>query len=157
MRTCTAEVWYGDYFVNETKISILPMMAKDAPAVLDMMRVFYASPVVLSNGSEEIFRNDIEACVSDNPYASGYVLRSGEQMAGYAMLAHSFSTESGAPCVWVEDLYLLPEFRGQGIGSAFLKYVRRRLYCAWKRNKAMFVQSPHMRRMVTRNCPIWNL
>ena len=124
MRTCTAEVWYGDYFVNETKISILPMMAKDAPAVLDMMRVFYASPAVLSNGSEEIFRNDIEACVSDNPYASGYVLRSGEQMAGYAMLAHSFSTESGAPCVWVEDLYLLPEFRGQGIGSAFLKYVR---------------------------------
>ena len=63
MRACTAEVWYGDYFVNETKISILPMMAKDAPAVLDMMRVFYASPVVLSDGSEEIFRNDIEACL----------------------------------------------------------------------------------------------
>ena len=105
-------------------INILPMTAEDAPTVLEMMRVFYASPALLSNGSEEIFRNDIEACVSDNPYASGYVLHTGEKMAGYAMLAHSFSTESGAPCIWIEDLYLLPEFRGQGIGSAFLKYVR---------------------------------
>lgn len=110
--------------MTETKISILPMTAEDAPAVLNMMRVFYASPAVLSNGSEEIFCNDINACLSDNPYASGYVLRAGEKMAGYAMLAHSFSTESGVPCIWVEDLYLLPEFRGKGFGSAFLKYVR---------------------------------
>ena len=110
--------------MNETKISILPMTAEDTRAVLDMMRVFYASPAVLSNGSEEIFRNDVEACVSKNPYVSGYMLRTGEKMIGYAMLAHSFSTESGAPCIWIENLYLLPEFRGQGIGSTFLKYVR---------------------------------
>ena len=42
------------------------------------------------------------------------------QVAGYAMAAKSFSTEFGKPCVWLEDLYLKPEFRGQGIGSAFL-------------------------------------
>jgi ribosomal protein S18 acetylase RimI-like enzyme len=84
------------------------------------MRAFYASPAVLTNGSEEIFAADIDACVSNNPYLEGYMLLWEGQVAGYAMAAKSFSTEFGKPCVWLEDLYLKPEFRGQGIGSAFL-------------------------------------
>ena len=52
---------------------IRKMEAKDRPAVLEMMRVFYASPAVLSNGSEEIFQNDIDACVGSNPFLDGYV------------------------------------------------------------------------------------
>ena len=39
------------------------------------------------------------------------------------MLAKSFSTEFGKPCVWVEDLYVKDAYRGQGIGSQFLAYV----------------------------------
>ncbi|MBR6634987.1 MAG: GNAT family N-acetyltransferase, partial [Clostridia bacterium] len=30
-------------------------------------------------------------------------------------------TEFGKPCIWLEDLYISPECRGMGIGSAFLK------------------------------------
>lgn len=37
------------------KNQIRPMVEEDRNGVLDMMRVFYASPAVLSNGSEEIF------------------------------------------------------------------------------------------------------
>ena len=96
------------------------MTEADRETVLSMMRTFYASPAVLTNGSEEIFAADIDACVSNNPYLEGYMLLWEGQVAGYAMAAKSFSTEFGKPCVWLEDLYLKPEFRGQGIGSAFL-------------------------------------
>ena len=96
------------------------MTEADRETVLSMMRTFYASPAVLTNGSEEIFAADIDACVSNNPYLEGYMLPWEGQVAGYAMAAKSFSTEFGKPCVWLEDLYLKPEFRGQGIGSAFL-------------------------------------
>ena len=34
---------------------IREMTIEDKASVLEMMRVFYASPAVLSNGSEEIF------------------------------------------------------------------------------------------------------
>ena len=44
------------------------MVRDDAKIIIDMMRVFYASPAVLSNGSEEIFENDVENCVNDSPY-----------------------------------------------------------------------------------------
>ena len=96
------------------------MTEADRETVLSMMRTFYASPAVLTNGSEEIFAADIDACVSNNPYLEGYMILWDDQVAGYAMAAKSFSTEFGKPCVWLEDLYLKPEFRGQGIGSAFL-------------------------------------
>ena len=104
-------------------MEIRKMNHGDQEQVLAMMRVFYASPAVLSNGSEEIFRVDVEACVGDNPFLEGYVFVENGLLLGYGMLAKSFSTEFGRPCVWIEDLYLTEESRGKGIGSAFLHFV----------------------------------
>ena len=39
------------------------------------------------------------------------------------MLAKSFSTEFGKPCIWIEDLYVKDEYRGRGIGSRFLRFI----------------------------------
>ena len=99
------------------------MTAAHEAAVLDMMRAFYASPAVLSNGSEEIFRNDVAACVSDSPFLEGYVFADGETLMGYAMVATTFNCEYGRICKWIEDLYILPEYRGKGIGGAFLDHI----------------------------------
>lgn len=103
--------------------TIRPMENKDKSTVLDMMQVFYASPAVLSNGSEEIFQADFDHCVSDCPYLEGYIFENGDTLQGYAMVAKSFSTEFGKPCIWVEDLYLKDDCRGLGIGSLFLNYI----------------------------------
>ncbi len=103
--------------------TIRPMTAEDKPKVLEMMRVFYASPAVLSNGSEEIFTKDIETCVSSSPYLEGYIMEESGEIQGYAMVAKSYSTEFGKPCSWIEDLYIRDGFRGQGIGKQFLNFV----------------------------------
>lgn len=99
------------------------MTEQDRQTVLDMMRVFYTSPAVLSDGSEEIYNADIDYCVGDSPYLEGYIFEENDTVQGYAMVAKSFSTEFGKPCMWVEDLYMKPEFRGLGIGSQFFKYL----------------------------------
>ena len=102
---------------------IRKMMSEDKSIVMDMMQVFYASPAVLSNGSEEIFEADVENCVNESPYLEGFVFEENEEILGYGMIAKSFSTEFGKPCIWVEDLYFKPEYRGQGIGSKFFEYL----------------------------------
>ena len=99
------------------------MRDADRGSVIEMMRTFYASPAVLSNGSEDIFNADVDACVGDSPYLEGYVFESGGVIQGYAMIAKSFSTEFGKPCIWIEDLYLKDEYRGLGFGSCFLKFI----------------------------------
>ena len=103
--------------------SIRPMVESDRAAVLEMMRVFYASPAVLSNGSEEIFAADIENCVNDNPYLEGYIIENAGNIQGYGMVAKSFSTEFGKSCIWIEDLYIKDAFRGLGIGKVFLDFI----------------------------------
>ena len=108
------------------KSGIRPMEPKDKDAVIGMMRDFYASPAVWSNGSEEIFASDFRHCIEGSPYLEGYVFEDGETVQGYAMIARSFSTEFGKPCVWIEDLYLQPEYRGTGLGSRFLRFVEER-------------------------------
>lgn len=104
-----------------TNFEIRAITAEDESAVLNLMREFYSSPAVFTNGSEEIFRADIKACLDGSPYIEGYVFTADTGVKGYAMLAKSYSTEFGKPCIWLEDLYILPECRGMGIGSAFLK------------------------------------
>ncbi|MBQ7046273.1 MAG: GNAT family N-acetyltransferase [Oscillospiraceae bacterium] len=106
----------------ETKIRA--MVAEDKSAVIEMMRVFYASPAVLSNGSEEIFQNDVENCVNESQYLEGYIFENSDEIQGYAMLAKSFSTEFGKPCIWIEDLYIKDNYRGSGIGSSFMDFVK---------------------------------
>lgn len=95
----------------------------DKSQVVEMMRVFYASPAVLSNGSEEIFEADVDNCVGDSPYLEGYIFESEGTIQGYGMVAKSFSTEFGKPCIWIEDIYIKEEYRGLGIGSLFLHYI----------------------------------
>jgi GNAT superfamily N-acetyltransferase len=106
--------------------TIRAMTEKDKPAVLEMMRVFYASPAVFSNGSDEIFMSDIENCVNGSPYLEGFIIEDSDGIQGYAMAAKSFSTEFGKPCIWIEDLYIKDRYRGRGIGNMLIDFIMKR-------------------------------
>lgn len=103
--------------------AIRMMKPEDKPQVLAMMRDFYRSDAVWTNGSEEIFEADIDNCVGDSPYLEGYIFEEANQIQGYAMIAKSFSTEFGKPCIWIEDLYLQEEARNQGLGQGFFDFI----------------------------------
>ena len=45
------------------------------------------------------------------------------QPAGFALYFFSYSTWMGRPGIYLEDIFVLPEFRGLGIGKALLKRV----------------------------------
>ena len=45
--------------------------------------------------------------------------------AGFALFFHNFSTFLGKPGIYLEDLYVRPEFRGAGIGKRLLVQLAR--------------------------------
>lgn len=104
--------------------TIRNMTLKDKDTVIEMMKVFYASPAVLSNGSLEIFENDVDNCINDSPYLEGFIFEKNDEIQGYAMIAKSFSTEFGKTCIWIEDLYIKEDYRSMGIGSKFFEYIQ---------------------------------
>ena len=107
-------------------IKIRNMIKEDRNCVIEMMKEFYASPAVSTNGSEEIFNHDINNCVSECPYLEGYIFQNNEVIHGYAMIAKSFSTEFGRICICIEDLYIKKEYRGKGIATKFFKYIEQK-------------------------------
>ena len=57
------------------------------------------------------------------PYAEAIVVEYGEQVVGFALFFHNYSTFLTNPGIYVEDLFVLPEFRRKGIGKAMLTYI----------------------------------
>ena len=58
-------------------------------------------------------------------YAEVLLAELENQAAGYALFFHNFSTFVGGPGIYLEDLYVRPMFRGQGIGKAFFQQLAR--------------------------------
>lgn len=104
-------------------IIIRPMKSSDKKEVFQMMRVFYDSPAVEHKAPDEILRKDIDDCISNLPYIEGFIIEKSENIAGYFMTAMSYTTEYGGICVWLEDLYIKPEYRNSGISGKVFEFI----------------------------------
>jgi GNAT superfamily N-acetyltransferase len=65
---------------------------------------------------------------SDPPAARVTIAETGEppEVAGFALWFPTFSTFLGEPGIWLEDLFVRPEYRGAGLGLALLQDLRGR-------------------------------
>lgn len=59
----------------------------------------------------------------DKPYAEVVLAEYGQHAAGFALFFHNYSTFLAKPGIYLEDLFVLPEYRGKGIGKVLLSYL----------------------------------
>ena len=59
------------------------------------------------------------------PYAEAIIARLDGQPVGYALWFHNYSTFLSKPGLYLEDVFVLPEHRGGGVGRALLREVAR--------------------------------
>lgn len=107
-------------------MTIRPLVPSDFDRVLSMMVTFYASDALLVHPEESVLRKTLTDALSETPYLEAFGFEADGQLAGYGMVATSYSTEAGGLCAWIEDIYIEPEHRGKGYGSSFLEFVRQR-------------------------------
>lgn len=92
----------------------------DRDIFLEMAREFYHSDAVLKPVPDSYFKNTLQECLRSDEYLLCYILEWEENAAGYALLSKSYSPEAGGPVLWVEEIYIRPDFRAHRIGSDFL-------------------------------------
>jgi GNAT superfamily N-acetyltransferase len=64
-----------------------------------------------------------ETLFGPNPAAEVIIAYSGDRPAGFALFFHNYSTFLGQKGIYLEDLFVLPEERGRGIGKALLAHL----------------------------------
>lgn len=62
----------------------------------------------------------LEEWIFDKKKAEVIFLLEDEKEAGFALFFHNFSTFLGRSGIYLEDLYVKPEYRGKGYGKALL-------------------------------------
>lgn len=107
-------------------MTIRKLQKADFDNVLSMMLVFYASDALLIHPSEAVLRKTLTDALADTPYLEAFGFEENGRLAGYGMVAMSYSTEAGGLCAWIEDIYIEPEHRGKGYGTSFLAFVKER-------------------------------
>jgi GNAT superfamily N-acetyltransferase len=67
-----------------------------------------------------------ETLFGPTPYAQVIIAELAGVPVGYALFFHNFSTFTGRPGIYLEDLYVQPKHRGQGFGKLLLAYLARK-------------------------------
>lgn len=106
-------------------LSIRPAGEADVPAVLGLIRALaeyeHAAPGALAI-SEGLLR---EAMFGSPRAVEVLVACVGEEIAGFAMFFHNFSSWRGRRGIFLEDLFVRPEMRRRGVGRALLAELAR--------------------------------
>ncbi|MFM8772504.1 MAG: N-acetyltransferase family protein [Actinomycetota bacterium] len=96
----------------------------DVPEILAMIRELaeYEREPNAVVATEELLH---EALFGDSPAVFGLIAEEDGATVGFALWFRNFSTWLGRHGVYLEDLYVRPEFRGQGHGKALLAELAR--------------------------------
>ena len=103
-------------------ISIRPAVPEDVPQILDFVRalaVYEREPDAVVATEADLLRDGF----GPNPFYFCLIAESGEKPAGFAFYFFNYSTWLGRHGLYLEDLFVHPEFRGLGIGKALLQRV----------------------------------
>lgn len=83
---------------------------------------FYSSTAVDHLVSKDNFFKTFKECLNENPYCHGVMVEYEKNIVGFGLIALTYSNEAGGLVVWLEELYILEEFRSKGLGKELFEY-----------------------------------
>jgi GNAT superfamily N-acetyltransferase len=103
-------------------IQIREAAVADVPVILELIRGLadYEKLSDQVTATEEKLRDTL---FGERRGADVLLAYSGDKCAGFALFFPNYSTFLAKPGIFLEDLYVKPEWRGKGIGTALLRRV----------------------------------
>jgi GNAT superfamily N-acetyltransferase len=105
-------------------ITIRPATRNDVPVIAELIRGLARFEKL---EQEVVMTEDLltASLFRERPYAEVLIAEDEGQALGFALFFHNFSTFLGRPGIYLEDLFVLPEHRGKGIGRLLLATLAR--------------------------------
>ena len=108
----------------DTELTIRPGTPEDLPIIRRMIfgLAEYERLLHECDATEDKLRKSL---FGEPRYAECVIARMGEEPVGFALFFHNFSTFEARPGLYLEDLFVLPEHRGYGVGRELLRHLAR--------------------------------
>lgn len=109
---------------KKSGLSIRTAKKEDVQLILEFIKGIaeFESLTHLVTATEETLK---ESMFGEKPYAEVFFAELDGVPAGFTVFFHNFSTFVGKQGLYIEDIFVKPEFRGKGIGKAmFLHCVK---------------------------------
>lgn len=105
-------------------MEIRPARPEDCEALLRLVRALagYEKLSHLATGTVEQLREELFGAT---PVIEAVIAWDGDLAAGFALYFHNFSTFLARRGLYLEDLFVVPEARGRGIGKALMRHCAR--------------------------------
>jgi GNAT superfamily N-acetyltransferase len=106
--------------MSETPIRIERATERDVSLILELIQGL----AVYEKLAHEVTATEAglrETLFGARPAADVIIAYAGDTPAGFALFFSNFSTFLGKPGLYLEDLFVRPEYRGQGLGLALMK------------------------------------
>ncbi len=97
--------------------------ADDLPELEQMVLVLYRKDAAAEAMSPRKIYRTVDELARHPEKGKIILFQAGEAVAGYAMLVYFWSNEYGGNIAIIDELYVKPAWRGQGIGSAFFSHL----------------------------------
>jgi GNAT superfamily N-acetyltransferase len=106
----------------ENQLGLRFATVADVPVILAMIKEL-AEYEKLSHEVVATEADLRQSLFGKQPQAEVILAEYQNMVAGFALFFHSFSTFVGKPGIYLEDLYIKPEMRGNGFGKQLLAYL----------------------------------
>ena len=94
------------------------VLPKDRETYIELAWQFYSSDAVHHSIPRENIEATFDEMMRSDVYTQGYILAHEAKPVGYVLIAKTFSCEGGGLTVWIEEAFILPEYRSLGLGRA---------------------------------------
>ena len=105
-------------------VRIVPATERDVPTVLSLIKAL-AEYEQLAHEVEATEDDIRDSLFGDWPGAEVVLAYIGSDLAGFALFFHNYSTFLGRRGLYLEDLFVLPAYRGKGVGRRLLAHLAR--------------------------------
>lgn len=106
----------------ENKLIIRKAIKTDIPDIIKLIKELAEFEKLLN--MVEITEANLEKVLfGDEKFVEVLIAEYDDELAGQALFFKNFSTFVGKPGIYLEDLYIKPEYRGKGIGKALLQKI----------------------------------
>ena len=84
---------------------------------------FYNSSAVDKPVPREHFEQGFDEMMRSDVYVQGYMLVCDGYNVGYCVTMKTYSVEAGGITIWIDELFVLEEYRSKGLGRELFKYI----------------------------------